>query len=494
MTQVAAVHSLTIEPEHLGRLADRPLAETAPRSSPGDLFPGISAFLNDRWQKRRRQQWEAATPRVARLLVPGEHVLYVASGQQVLTGLQALSLGWMTTLYCHVLLVFTETRLIEVLMNRTGKVPESRLRSFPWKDVVDLKLRSWMGRLTLKPAQGKKHFWSVPLAGDRKLLALLLARLAERLRREGAGAAESVPLWHCPECGAPGPRRPVSCQKCGVLFRSRGLAACLSLAFPGAGLLYAGHPMLALFDFLGEVIGYVAMLMMLAFASGPGEGTAFLAVFSIFIVLTKLESLKAGDFLVTRTRIESPDRRLRFRRAAIAGGLLSTFAVAGAVMATGRLQPKLDHDIEVAGDEGAWSVSRKTSEWDYFGDDPTARARWTHRDGLQMTLFAYPLNPLDDMQAFESRFRNDMTQSGWRLVSHEAIRGGSLPGFRQVWSGSDGKGGEVISLHSFVYDEAGKDVHQCALAVTPEMAEYAARLVGDFLSHARWRGPMPPER
>ena len=49
-----------IEPEHLGPLADRPLAETAKSGGPGDLFPGASAFLSARQQTRRREQWNVA--------------------------------------------------------------------------------------------------------------------------------------------------------------------------------------------------------------------------------------------------------------------------------------------------------------------------------------------------------------------------------------------------------------------------------------------------
>jgi hypothetical protein len=101
---------------------------------------------------------------------------------------------------------------------------------------------------------------------------------------------------------------------------------------------------------------------------------------------------------------------------------------------------------------------------------------------------------MDDREAFESRFRQEMAKEGWRLESQEPVKGGTLPGVLQLWRGSDGKGGEVVALHSFVFDEAGKDIHQCALAVTPEMAGYAGRLVGDFLAHARFRDPIPPER
>src|SRR2546427_13075382 len=72
-----------IEPEYLGPLADRPLSETARTGGPADLFPGASAFLSARHQRRRREQWDAARPLAEKLLRPDEHVLYVAHAMEV---------------------------------------------------------------------------------------------------------------------------------------------------------------------------------------------------------------------------------------------------------------------------------------------------------------------------------------------------------------------------------------------------------------------------
>ena len=82
-----------IEPELLGPLHDRPLAETAPRDGPDELFPGASTFLSARQQRRRREQWNIVRPLAQRLLQPEEHLLYVAHAMQIPPALHFLALG-----------------------------------------------------------------------------------------------------------------------------------------------------------------------------------------------------------------------------------------------------------------------------------------------------------------------------------------------------------------------------------------------------------------
>src|SRR5262245_47500237 len=123
-----------IEPEFLGPLGDRPLAETGGRS-PDDLFPGASKFLAARHQRKRREQWSAVAPAVSRLLRPEEHVLHVAYAMEIAPPLQMMALGAMAMAYHQVLLVLTDTRLIEQTLDFRGKKPETRLRSYPWVSV-----------------------------------------------------------------------------------------------------------------------------------------------------------------------------------------------------------------------------------------------------------------------------------------------------------------------------------------------------------------------
>src|SRR5512132_1301462 len=130
-----------IEPECLGPLADRPLAATS--ASPGEdtLFPGASTYLSRRQQQRRRQQWEAAGPLAGLVLQPEERIAYVAHAMQVPPVLHAIALGAMALPYHQVVLVFTDRRIIEVLLRWRGKKAGTRVRSFPWAGVRDAGIR-----------------------------------------------------------------------------------------------------------------------------------------------------------------------------------------------------------------------------------------------------------------------------------------------------------------------------------------------------------------
>ena len=259
-----------IEPEFLGPLGDRPLVEQAGKSSPDDLFPGASKFLSARQQRQRRVQWNAVRPLVRRLLQPGEHVLHVVYATQVPPILHSVGLGHFVLAYHQVLLVVTDQRIVEALLNVRANGPGTRLRSYAYRGLGGLKLS--FGKLSAVPAEGKKQGWRIRFGGDRKLLNLLLPRVQTRLLAEGAAHAQPLPQWHCPQCGASLPAAPEGCSGCRTRFRSTRLATLLSLAFPGAGLFYLGYPFLATLDLLGEAMLFVVWVALLMGSSPSRRG------------------------------------------------------------------------------------------------------------------------------------------------------------------------------------------------------------------------------
>src|SRR5256712_728778 len=485
----ARVHR--IEPEHLGPLADRPLSETARTGGPADLFPGASAFLSARHQRRRREQWDAARPLAEKLLRPDEHVLYVAHAMEVAPVLHLMALGAMALPYHQALLVFTDTRLIEVLLGVRGKTAGTRVRSYPWTSVRELKMR--FGKLALKPARGRKQDWKVPVRGDRKLLDLLLQRLKPRLLQEGEARAQTVPLWHCPQCGAQVPAHPRSCDACRTPFRSSRLAAMLSLAFPGAGLLYAGHPFLAAADFLGEVFLYAIFLVILLQADPGGVGVV-LGVGAVLFVLTKLESMHLSQILVARSKPETEGRRSGYQRLALVGALASVVLIGGAFPLAGSARPVVDRDLDVGGPDSAWQGSRKAGEWEIFANDANGRSQWRHPSGLRVTLFAYPLAALHDAAEFRGDFRETLLRQGARFAKDDEDVPSPFHGFRFIELGKNKEGAPVWVIHYFLVDEENHDIHHVVAAVLQEDGARAETLVRDLLTHARWIRATPPER
>jgi hypothetical protein len=480
-----------IEPEYLGPLADRPLAEKARSGGPADLFPGSSAFLSQREQRRRREQWNAARPLARRLLKPEEHVLYVARAIQVPPVLHAMALGALALSYHQVVLVFTDRRIIEVLLGVRGKTAGTRLRSYPWASVRDLKFT--FSKLTLAPAEGRKQAWKVPVRGDKKLLKLLLPRLKQRLLQEGAARAEKLPLWHCPQCGATVPANPASCNACRASFRSSRLAAFLSLAFPGAGLFYAGHPVLGTMDFLGEVLLYGLFLLMMLEAK-PGTLAVVAGVGVVLFLMTKLESAHLSQILTSRSSPETEARRSGYRRFGLVGGLMSLVLIGGAFPLAGAVRPVVDRDLDAGGTDSPWQVSRKPAEWEVFADDDSARSQWQHPSGLRVTLFAYPQGVLENTGEFRNGYRDALHQQGVKIVKDDAEVPAPFSGFRFVTLGQDDNGQPVSMIHYFVEDRDKHDLHQAVAAVRQEDGDFAEQLVGELLSRARFIGATPPER
>jgi hypothetical protein len=480
-----------IEPEHLGPLADRPLAETAKSGGPGDLFPGASAFLSARQQTRRREQWNVARTMARRLLKPEEHILYVAHGMEVAPVLHMMAMGALAMAYHQVVLVFTDTRLIEVMLDMRGKKAGTRLRSYPWSGVKDLKFS--FKTLKMMPAQGRKQAWKVPVGGDRKLLKALIPRLKPHLLKEGAARAERLPLWHCPQCGGTVEAHPKACRSCRASFSSPGLATILSLAFPGGGLFYAGHPFLGTMDLLGETFLYAIFLTMML-QTGPEAIGAVLGFGVLLFVLTKFESIHLSRILISRSKPETEARRAGFKKFAMAGGMASLLLIGGALPLAGKARPRLDRDLEVAGERSTWAGSRDASQWGVFSDDADARSQWRHPSGLKVTLFAYPGGAFDNTREFRSEFRSTLQKQGMELVKDDEEVPSPFHGFRFVGLSKNSQGETVSVIHYFVMDEENSDLHQVVAAVMEEDGEFAEGLVGDLLSHSQWIAATPPTR
>ena len=123
----------------------------------GRALPGAS-------QRRKRAALRAVAPALERLLGPDEHVLHVAPAMERVSLLHQLGLGWwLASRYHQVALVFTDRRLIEILLDFRGQKPATRTRSWPWRELAASKI-SWQG-LVLKPSSAKGA-WTISVRGD----------------------------------------------------------------------------------------------------------------------------------------------------------------------------------------------------------------------------------------------------------------------------------------------------------------------------------------
>jgi hypothetical protein len=416
-------------------------------------------------------------------------VVHVVNAMQMPPVLHALALGAMALSYHQVVLVFTDRRVIEVLLGVRGKKAETRVRSFPWKSVKDFRLR--LRKLSIVPVQGKKQAWRVPLRGDRRLLGLLVPRVRPLLMPEGAATAQPLPLLHCPGCGSSLGSGALSCGSCRATFRSPRLAAWLSVAFPGAGLLYAGHPFLAAADFVGEVLLYLVFLLLMLEAE-PGTALLVGVVGAVFFLMTKLESVHLSRILSARSKPDPEPRRARYRRFGLVGALASLMVVGGAFPLLGSARPVIDRDLDVAGQEDLWEGSRDRAQWVAFDDDPTARSQWMHPSGLAVTVFAYPQGLLDSTSEFRNSLRTDFLQRGATILREDDDVPAPHHGFRFVVTEPTEEGRTLSMANYFILDEANRDIHQVLAAAIEDDGSEAEEVARDLLSKATWVAAQEP--
>ncbi len=479
MAESAEGQPRAIEPEHLGAIGD-PSRQTGE----ADFFPGEDKFLGKSSRAQKKRLWSAVGPTAERFMADEEHVLYVAHGYQSLSLLRALGLGILGPRYHQVALVLTDRQLIEILLDGTGKRPESRVRTIPWNATSDASAS--MGNLVVKPQHGKKLKWRVRQAGDRKILKRMLPMIRNKMEGVAPDGSAEVPRIHCHGCANVLPKDEESCPQCGGMVRSRGLAALLSIGFPGAGLYYLGHPVLGTLDLMGELIFFVLVGLGLAVSEDPATQWGTVATAALFLFLTKVESLHVGEILAARRRTETPQRRETWRRRLWMGSSLSVVAVATALALAGSFVTKIDRDVEFAEEGGDWAGTRDPSQVLQYADDPSVRSQWTRSEGWIVTVFAYPLGLVETSA---SVYADIATMEGFVPGSRRHLAGGrsgTFDGFTVEQDLPDATGEVFRHINYFVVDPSGDDLHHMLLVASPELAEEARAVIEDLISTGDW--------
>jgi len=249
--------------------------------------------------KRASKILDKLGPALQRILAPDETVLYVARMQAPTSLLEQLTMGWYLYRVSAATLVFTNRRIIQMLVDGGGKW-RGNLRAVAWGDVAEANVKGWLSPvLWLKYRNGKKEkYWRLKYA-DAKKIKVLAATLLPASSGESTAAQGMVAL--CPDCLAVLTARVYVCGSCGLVFKDERTLLKRSLLVPGGGYFYTGYTFLAVGDLIAEV-----WLMILVITSalaayetwgkapakpGAPTGGGFLVTMLFFLALLAFEKL-----------------------------------------------------------------------------------------------------------------------------------------------------------------------------------------------------------
>lgn len=461
---------LSCNPAFLGPLDD----DLTPATGPVKVFDGEEKYLSARKLDARAKLCAEIAPVLGKVLGQEETVLHVLPTLHYPRFLDFFGFGMWWTFFFRATLVLTDRRVVEVLM-RDGSHAGTRVHSYSWGQVSDLKFS--MATLKLKPAKGRTQKWKIIERGDRKLLKLLVPNIQQLLPGD-IHAPRPVPLWHCPECGAASPEHPKQCTGCETSFKTRGFAATLALAFPGAGLLYAGHPILAVLDFFGEFFMYLFVAVLFLVASGPAEMFAAVVVGLVILFFTKLESAHLASVLVHRTKADRVN--MKWRRAAIVGAVVSVVLLALPPVLSGSFGNKLDRDLDLSANAHGWSGGHDPDEW-LFGIEANQRSEWIREDGQAVFVWSWTMEAGETYESLSSAFNPGDLASPIQEIS---IAG--LDGFRVEQSDIDDEGEAYIWVRWVLFDRQFEDVHVVGTFVEPDGVESVEADITELIQSVDW--------
>ena len=461
---------VSCNPAFLGPLDD----DLTPITGPVKVFGGEGKYLSARKLDARAKLCQEIAPILGRVLDQEETVLHLLPALHYPRFLELFGFGVWWPLFFRATLILTDRRVIEVLM-RDARRAGTRVCSYSWAQVSDLRFS--MAALKLKPARGRTQKWKIIEGGDRKLLKLLVPKIQQLLPGD-IHAPRPVPLWHCPECGAATPEHPQKCSHCETPFKTRGLAAALALAFPGAGLFYAGHPILATLDLLGEFLMYLIVAVMFLVASGPTDLIAASVVGLMILFFTKLESAHMASVLVHRTKADRVNTK--WRRVAIAGAVVSVVLLAIPPMLSGSFGNKLDRDLDLSANHLGWNGGHDPDQWQ-FGVEPNQRSEWIREDGQPLFVWSWSMDTGESYESLATAFSN-----GSQPTPIEPISLADLDGFRVAQSDVDDEGDTYLWVRWVLFDRQFDDVHVVGAVVYPDRVEAFEAAINELLQNAAW--------
>lgn len=266
--------------------------DAAASSDPAQWFDQSTAFANHKGVskpriEKRQRKLASKLPPLERFLEPDERVLKLTTGCSPTPLLEQLTMGWIVFYINRALLVFTDRRILHVPTTPGFRYRDS-IAEIRYSDCKDIRVRA---RLMFVEYHGGNKERFLGLAGpERRWIKEFCKslRFDEQPASEGSRAA-SKRRHLCPGCTSPLEDEIYECRSCRLPFKDLGTAIRLSIALPGGGYFYTGHPFLGIGDFLVEA-GLLFLVVESVWRAVQGASGAWVTavVFGVVLVIEKL--------------------------------------------------------------------------------------------------------------------------------------------------------------------------------------------------------------
>ena len=250
-----------------------------------EMFPNLRNGRLKRRDRRRAEMLRKAEPVLRLALNPLEVVRFTTNGVRQLTW-WLLTAGSMNPFANRTTLVLTDRR---VLLIHTDSKQRPRLfaNQLPLE-----RIRSTSGRnsyVFIRSGREQLMFHGVKRSEARQLKGLLESAATKK------GGWQNL----CPHCFTATDDAPLSCAKCGEVFKSPKKAALRSLLFPGLGDFYLGYHKYAMLEIIGASLLWALFLSTLVPAvMAKGLDGALVAG----PLLGLLALIHVGDAFLTRAK------------------------------------------------------------------------------------------------------------------------------------------------------------------------------------------------
>lgn len=222
---------------------------------------------NRKVRKRATKIIETLQEPLKKILQPDESVFYIAEAQAPASLWDQLSFGWYIYQVTSVCLVFTNRRVLHLLLKRGGEWKRS-LRSVNLGDVARAEVKGWLFSPTLlftyRGGKSEKY-WKLR-RDDSKTIKLILNILLPASTGEATSANAMVA--RCPDCLAVLTPGVYQCAQCRLTFKDEKTMTRRSLFIPGGGYFYTGRWFLGIGDFIVESILLLMTLLWILIVVG----------------------------------------------------------------------------------------------------------------------------------------------------------------------------------------------------------------------------------